>query len=187
MRGILFGFLGLFSGIMITTLIYFNYLSGFIGLIIIDIIGIIVALNLILDELMSGGMTGTLTNARLRGNPIAIILRNDKAIRFVEAKLREGLAETRRYGRFIIIPDSVYSLPNGVTAFLAYHKYGVSLHPSFVQATTRLREAGLKDIEEIENLNETAKKNNKEVVIHLDAPTIRANIKTTTDEQNEHV
>ncbi len=177
MIGIIFGFLGMFSGIIITTMIYLGMLGGFIGLIILDVIMILVSLVLLMYQFLSGGVIGVLTSAKLRGNPLALILRNDKQIRFVEAKLREGMAETKKYGRFLIVPDSVYSLPNGVTGVLAYHKYGVSLNPQFVQATTRLREEGVKDIEQVKKMNKDSLDKNSQYVLNLDKNIIEANKK----------
>ena len=154
------------------------------GMIILTVIGIVIGINTLITDIFSQGITGVFVKARLTGSPVALILRNDKALRFVTGKLREGMLETHRYGQFIITPDSVYGLPNGTTGCIAYHKYGISLNPMFVQAVTKLRQEGITDIEQVISINKESRKIGKGAVINVNKDIIDANNAREENDKN---
>jgi hypothetical protein len=172
MLGIILGMLGLFGSIILGANLLFlhaHFISTQMGTMILMFLGIIVSTFTLIWAFITGGIADVFAGARMSGNPVAILLRNDKSVKFVPTKMKDGMGETKRYGKFIVIPDSVYNYENGTSGFIAYYKYGVSLHPNFVRATSRLRDSGVTDIEQVEYINGEAKSQNSSVEVKLDA------------------
>lgn len=169
MIGMILGIIGMFGSLIMGVLTLFGMVKFTISIMSLTLLAFIPSLFLIVWTFLTGGIADVFAKARITGDPIGIVLRNDKKIAFAQMVMEGGLAKNRQYGRFIIIPDSIYNMPNGTVGFLAYYKYGVSLHPRFVRGTTRLREMGITDIEQVENLNKEMEKQGKEIEVKLDA------------------
>jgi hypothetical protein len=175
--GMALGIVALFGGIILGSLsvIYMFFGVNYIpippaySVVILTAICSLTGIMFFIYDIMTNGVAGVFFSAKINGDPIAIILRNDKAVRFIKAELKEGLAHTKRYGNFILLPNSIYNLPNGVTGFLAYYKYGVSLPTRFIRATSRLKASGINDIEEVEKLEQNATKLGETIRIDLNA------------------
>lgn len=113
-------------------------------------IGVCTAIYLFIHNMFLQGIADVFIKARMSGESVGIILRNDKQLKFVGAKNKGGLAETKLYGKYLLRTDSIYNMENGTTGWLGYYKYGVPLDPKFIQTITKLREAGMKNIEDVE-------------------------------------
>ena len=155
MIGVILGILGMFGSLILGVGIVMNMIHGFIWILVLSFLCFFVSLFVIVWDFLTGGIAGVFAGARINGNPVGIVLRNDKTMKFSQMRMEEGMAKDKKLGRFIIIPDSVYSAQNGVRTFLAYYKYGVSIHPNFIRAATRLREKGIENIEQVDEISET--------------------------------
>lgn len=138
------------------------------GILIVAGVLLGVSLYSLIYDFITAGIPGVFAKARLSGQSVGIVLRNDKRLKFVASKLKDGLAENK-FGEFLVIPDSVYTTDNGATTWIGYHKYGVNLPVPFIRATTRLREMGVKDIGEVKAINNDATEHNEDVSVRLDA------------------
>lgn len=125
-------------------------------------------LYLTVFDFMSGGIGGVFARARMSGNSVGIIVRNDKRMKFVGTKMKDGLGENK-FGQFLILPDTVYTTDAGATAWLGYHKYGVTLPVNFVRAAARLKEMGVRDIGEVHEINDKSRAKGEDRAVRLDA------------------
>lgn len=123
--------------------------------------GLIIALIAILTN----GILGPFITAKTRGFNIVAAITASKNIRLLTGNERSGMTETKD-GYFLTPPDSVYTWPNGAKGGFAFYKYGTTLHPKFVKAASILKENDIKDIEQLEKVNE--KMSDKELIIKVD-------------------
>jgi hypothetical protein len=80
---------------------------------------------------------------------IVPVLMPNRSIKLCSASIRSGMAKTK-YGYFNVPNYSTYGWPNGVEGGFAYVKTGALLPPNFVRASMRLKQKGIKDIDEVE-------------------------------------
>ena len=168
----IFGIIALFGSIIVGVgNLFLHMLTVNISTIILVALSFLISVTAIVYDFMTAGVAEEFAKARMTGNPIAIVLRNDKSVKFRSGKIQNGIAEPKGMGKFIITPDSVYNMPNGTTGYIAYYKYGNNLHPNFVRLTTRLREMGITDINQLNKINEKIKnaKSDSEVDEILDS------------------
>jgi len=88
--------------------------------------------------------------AKFRNKPLLILGRKDRKIDFVIVKSEGGLFRNRKYGDFMVIPESIYSLMNGVSCGIAYEPYGATLTNELLDSVSTLREFGFNTFGDIE-------------------------------------
>jgi hypothetical protein len=164
---ILVGIIVMFSTFMLTAAIILNILPPTIYIWSMTAIGIISGLFLAVIAIMLNGVIEPFISAKASGSTLLSVITASKNIDLLLGNEKQGWAKTKR-GYFNIRPNSVYTWPNGVRGVIAFYKYGISLEPQFIEAASRLREAGFNDIGEVHAAMENAKKKGKELIINLD-------------------
>ena len=121
-------------------------------------IGIIFFVIFLIIMIFTGGITVPFLMAKFLRKPIIAILRKDKKIMMGAVNYNQGLASTKKYGEFIIQPESIYMWPTGILGFIAYADYGTSLPVSLVRAANVLKNNDFSDYDQLESYNKEIKK-----------------------------
>lgn len=165
------GIVELVLGLVICILTMFGMIPQSIVSIVILVMGVIFGLILALVGILANGVVGPAMSAKMSGKQITQVVTASKKLRWLVGKERQGMVETR-IGRFIVIPNSVYTLPNDTRTGFAYFKYGTTLQPQYVKACTQLRKAGINDVDDLAKAADNAVSNGGELMIPLEDPVI---------------
>ena len=130
------------------------------------VMGVIFGLILALVGILANGVVGPAMSAKMSNNHILQVMTSAKKLRWFVCKEKRGMAETK-FGRFLINPNTVYTLPNGVRSEIAYRKYATTLQPQFIKACTQLRKADITDMGQLMNVANEVKQNGAELIIPL--------------------
>lgn len=99
--------------------------------------------------------------AKLMGRTMLLVARKDRRLDFIVGKSEGGMIRTKKYGDFMVIPQTAYLTTTGVSCGLVYEPYGVTLPQEFIDSTTVLRNHGINtysDMEALTNPNPNPKK-----------------------------
>lgn len=147
------GILAIFGMIPPMVYIAISIATGFIGGMIILLIG-----------MLCKGIIAPMLSARMGGKTLVAILTANKNIDLEAGKENDGIVDTKR-GSFIMPTDTVYSWPNGVRSGLAFYKYGVTLKPEHIKACSVLKKNDINDINQLEKAEEKARKSGSSMII----------------------
>jgi hypothetical protein len=164
---ILIGILIMFVGFIYGAMALLGFLGKEIYVYGSMAIMIISGLLLAFVAIMLNGVMGPFLGAKMHGNTLLSVVTSARNIELLSGNEKQGWIKTVR-GYFQIRPNSVCSWPNGVRGALAYFKYGITLEPKFIEATTKLRDAGFTNIRQVTEAAEKAKSENKELIINMD-------------------
>lgn len=98
----------------------------------------------------AGKLIFPLVIAKFRGRPILLLGRKDRKIDVVPMKMEGGMFRSKQYGDFMVIPESIYSLKNGVSCAIAYEPYGSTLTNELLDSTSTLKEFGFQTFQDLE-------------------------------------
>ena len=157
----------MFGTFMLTAMIIMNMIPPTFYIWSMTAIGIIAGLTMAVLAIMLNGIIGPFLSAKSGGKNLVAVVTASGNIKFLTGKEKSGLTDTKD-GYFLTPSASTYNFPNGVKGGFAFYKYGTTLLPKFVKGATKLREAGINDIEELETVAAKAAEKGKEFVISLD-------------------
>lgn len=139
----------------------FGAMSGSIPptiyVIIMMVLMFFLAATLGIISFLLNGILMPLIKAKIKGKTMVFTITAAKNMKISAGDESEGMVLTKD-GYNIIPTDSVYMLPNGTRAIITYYKYGMGLHPEFVEACSVLDKNGFKDMKMIENAEEEVNK-----------------------------
>lgn len=131
----------------------FDWFIGFLGTFTISMVLMIV---LALFMLKTPAMT--FLAASLGGKSIIGIIRKDKVAQFVTTRYESGTLETKRLGTYAVTPASVYrEKKSGVGFMITNANVGITMPTQMYQFTQKLKQAGLRNLDEAKEENEKLK------------------------------
>lgn len=99
-----------------------------------------------------------LFKAKITGRTLFLVGRKDRKLDFMTVKYEGGLGRSKKYGDYLIVPDSIYTTTSGVSCGLVFEPYGVTLPKEFIDATSTLRDMGIQRFDEMEKSKEVLDK-----------------------------
>lgn len=126
------------------------------------LVSMISGLTIVLVNVMANGIVGPMLSARVGGKTVLLNITAGKSIEFISGNESEGMIETDK-GYFHVLPDAIYTLPNGVRTAITYFKYAVTLPKEFLITASNLKKAGVRDFNTLQVINKQAAAQNQEI------------------------
>ena len=166
---ILVGIFMMFGSFSMLVLVWMMGMDPFIYSVIMTVIGIIGGIMLAAVAILGNGIIGPFMKAKMQGGNLIAVITASKKIRLHYGFEKGGLTRTEE-GLFLTQPDSMFNWPNGARGCFAHYKYGSTLPPKFVKVCSKLKEKGIRDIKELQVVDELARKESpgKEIELRFD-------------------
>lgn len=161
------GIMEIFISVIMIALVLLNMIPSVYFIYSFLIVGVVFGLITALIGMAANGVIGPFMSAKTGNKNLIAILTASGRILLRAGNEKAGMTKTKE-GYFLTPSRTVYTWPNGARGGFAFFKYGTTLEPKFVKATSKLKEKGIHDIEELDYVDGKFKEQGKELVIDLE-------------------